>query len=95
MKKTIKILGHDIKVRTVSHLKTEGNMGTNCIYNNEILLSKELSGSAVGATLLHEILENICGNCQLELSHQVLTVIGEVLYQVLVDNPDLFDLEEE
>ena len=91
--KTIKILGHDVKVEVVSHLQTDGNMGTNCVYNNKIQLSAELSGSAINATLLHEVIENICNNCQLEIDHSVLTVLGEVLYQVLKDNPNLFEDE--
>ena len=92
--KTIKILGHDVSVRVVPALDLNGQLGNSCVYNNEICISKEaVSETTMCATLWHEVLEHIRACVGLELSHEALSIIAELQYQVLKDNPDLFEWE--
>lgn len=51
-----------------------------------ILVNEELLESDKMATLLHEILEQINSNFDLQMGHTFLSTIGEALFQVLVDN---------
>lgn len=85
--KKLKIGGHDIKVEfsDTAHLDGKGEFNS---YHNLIRLQKEIDTPEdnIDECLLHEILEAIKKKNNLELSHIELTVISEMLYQVLHDN---------
>lgn len=71
--------------------KREVNHGTNSFGSANtrylrILIEEDLPQQQKESTLIHEIIEMIDSNFDLQLSHQTISTISDSLYQVLVDN---------
>jgi hypothetical protein len=88
--KHIKIGGHwyeikEIDMWSVAHSQDYGSMD---FESATIMLNgnSTITESRKNETLLHEILEAINAQHELELPHATLTTLSEVLFQVLVDN---------
>ncbi len=86
--KTLKIGGKKIKVKIVKDLSYENAIG---IWESEYYtITLEENGIApiekLEECFLHEIVEAINGLYELKLSHYKITVISEVLFQILKDN---------
>ncbi len=84
----LKVLGHEYQVRYDPRLlaKTNGQPGEVNFYLNEITLDDSLPESSRGETLLHELLEVLNNRLDLGLGHGLITVLSEVLHQVLREN---------
>lgn len=85
--KKLKIGGHIIAIELVDTSRIDGP-GTYNDYHNKIRLRYEpdLPVTNLEECLLHEIIECIKIKNNLTLDHKDLTVISEMLYQVLSDN---------
>ena len=57
---------------------------------NKILVNDELAGSNIVATFTHELAECIEDKYSFGMNHEQITVFGEVLAQVLLDNKKFF-----
>ncbi len=83
----IKLGGHIINVELVdmAHINGPGDYDN---YHNLIRIEDELNAREdnVSECLLHEILEAIKAKNNLNIDHTELTVVSEVLFQVLRDN---------
>lgn len=88
----IKILGHEFTIMMVdlSEAETYGYMNPN---TNIMRLNKNKAQSQIDSTLLHEILEAVNHNLELQLAHNQITSLEASLYQVLKDNKLHFDEE--
>jgi hypothetical protein len=91
----IKILAHKYKVIYESS-EMIGNPGVSNPILSIIKIGKDYSNETKSEILLHEILESILYrfNIQEEIEHEHLTLISEVLHQVLRDNKLQFYEEE-
>jgi hypothetical protein len=80
--KTLKIGGHQIRVRLTPDIDDSGQADRD---KNEILLRINLSRSQLESTLIHEIFHHL--NSSLEDTHHgLLDGLAEQFYQVLSDN---------
>jgi len=81
----LKILGHDYTVKLVDLNETDtyGNINLN---TNIIRINHNKTQSQQETTLLHEIIEALNFNLELELKHNQITALEAGLYQVLKDN---------
>ena len=87
--KKIKIGGHYLDIIQSESIQA-GGVGTCCTSSNLIWIDSGLKSSKKVSTLIHEILHEI--NWQLtnnELSEIQIAILGEALFQVLIDNPEL------
>ena len=86
--KEVKIGGHRYKVIFKDLDKNEAS--NNCGYcrttDNEIYINSSMSQEQQESTLLHEIIEAINFNYQLDLEHNKIQTLEATLYQVLKDN---------
>ena len=84
--KKLKIGSHVYNVEHVDRGETD--LGLCSPVKNEIIINSNpgISLSQQESTLIHEILEAIDYNYQLELNHKQITIISEAYYQVLKDN---------
>lgn len=86
--KEIKIGGlvYKVEQKNLRRDEVEDNSGY-CRVNGEyIAINSELTDNVKESTLLHEILEAINFNHQLELTHSTIMTLEATLYQVLKDN---------
>lgn len=80
----LKIGGHLYTIKFVDGIgMTVGDVGVD---NNIIRITKNLVKDQQEVTLLHEIIHALSGCYGLNLSEQVVAVLGEGLFQVLKDN---------
>lgn len=79
----IKIGGQLYKVKETEGMIDSGNTDTKM---NIILIKKEMIDIQKQSTLLHEILEAINENNDLQLPHQSIQTLENCLYEVLTDN---------
>jgi hypothetical protein len=84
--KTIRILGHPYTVEYVDDWQDP----LGCAKCESQLLQIKIDGSMpesrIEEALLHEIIEAINYHLEIELEHNKLTAISEVLYGVIKDN---------
>jgi len=86
--KEVKIGGLSYKVEEKDLNKEECN--NNCGYcrttEELIVINSELPDNVKESTLLHEIIEALNYNYQLELPHATIMTLEATLYQVIKDN---------
>jgi len=83
----ITINGVDYKIVEENHMASgEGLFGQARFIKQEIVIEKELTSQRKEMTLLHEIIEVINMDCELELKHNQITTLATQLYQVLKNN---------
>ena len=86
--KKIKIGGHifDIHIEDRSKNGVDDKLGSCNAAQNTIWLDTSQSQTQLESTLLHEIIEAIDWQQQLELDHKTISQLENALYQVLRDN---------
>ena len=89
--KTLKIGGKKIKVRAIKKIKgaeNENVIGLWDVGNYKITLQKNdiMPDGKLEECFLHEIIEAINGLYELKLSHYKITLMSEVLFQIIKDN---------
>lgn len=86
--KSIKIGGQNYKViiKDLDKSEAQNNCGYCRATDNEIYINTSISQEQQESTLLHEILEALNFNYQLELEHNKIQTLEATLYQVLKDN---------
>lgn len=87
--KTLKIGGHEVKV--IYQEWAANNFGVSDTVPSKIYINSSACESQQASTVLHEIIENINSNCDLQLNHTQVSTLETVLYQVLKDNKLHFD----
>lgn len=85
----IKIGGHYVNI--VHQEMPMDRFGASDTVVGKIYVNSMACESQQGSTLLHEILEHINTCCDLSLAHGQISVLEEMLYQVLKDNKLHFD----
>ena len=83
---TIKIMGRTWKVNFIDH--NSGMTGGSCLnLKQEIDVSDNLCPQQQKATLMHEVFEGINGDLNLDLDHTQITILSELINQVVISNP--------
>lgn len=91
IEKNIKIGGLYYKTLEVKDLARDHSaLGRCCGNNTTIELDSELKDSVKEKTLIHEIIEAINFEYELDLEHPKISILASAFYQVLVDNKNLF-----
>ena len=91
----IKILGHSVSVEFDPLLQHHrGSNGSYCANTLEIKLDSTKPKSLQEEALLHEIFEAIMYHldCSDTIAHPLMSSISEVLYQIIKDNPHIFEI---
>lgn len=85
--KKIKIGGLDISVEQVPGLAANRDRyGEYSFMEQKITIDQSLPECKKAETLVHEILEAINGYLSLNLSHESITILGFIIFQVIRDN---------
>jgi hypothetical protein len=94
--KQIKIGGHvyDVEMDPKLYL-TEGSPGTILHFAKKIAIDPNTAESYQAECLLHEIIEALNRNNELDLAHTQITALSEGLFQVLRDNRLDFSVKSE
>ena len=88
----VKIGGHWIKIEVRSDQREQyDKMGTNCHWENRIIVQEDLAGSKQISSLFHEVLHEIDKQHFLQLTESQIETISEGFYAFLVDNGFLKD----
>jgi len=84
----IKIGGFDYEIIYKDRFNEDGisDIGTSSTYNQKIWIDNQAHIQQQEETLIHEIIEAINSNNDLELKHKDITVLAGCLFQVLNDN---------
>ncbi|MHB8182620.1 MAG: hypothetical protein ACYDDN_02555 [Candidatus Desulforudaceae bacterium] len=82
---TLKILGLDYTVKQIDDNET-GQFGTHNGNTQVIRLNINKHPDQIASTLLHEIIEALDTNLELNLTHPQISALEAGLYQVLKDN---------
>ena len=93
---SLKIGGHTYQVILRNREKEDGNSNLGSCNNHlhKIWLDTEVSNTLQEETFLHEIIEALNYNYQLEMSHQTITILTTIFYQVLKDNDICFKTDK-
>jgi len=89
--KTLKIGGKKIKMRVIKKIDTDENENIIGLWDVEkYIITLQNNDTTPNGKLeecfLHEILEAINGLYELKLPHYKITLISELLYQIIKDN---------
>lgn len=85
--KSILIAGIDYKVSFKENLaRDNGTVGTFCGNNTEIRIDSGIPEQRKEKTLLHEILEGINYEYDLDLEHRKISVLETAIFTMLKDN---------
>lgn len=86
--KSVKIGGQNYKIiiKDLNKSECQDNCGYCRTTDNEIYINSSMSQEQQETTLLHEILEALNFNYQLDLEHNKIQTLEATLYQVLKDN---------
>jgi hypothetical protein len=91
----VKIGGFTYPVMLVPDLmKTDQCYGKVSNVRALIKIDEELSPDLMKATLLHEIFEALNAENEYNLPHRVITGLATQFYQVIHDNPEMFENEQ-
>jgi hypothetical protein len=83
----IRISGFDYTIKEEQNLAAKRDVwGEADVMGQNINLDKDSTQQRKGAALIHEIIEVINADCELELEHYKIKTLGTQLYQVLRDN---------
>lgn len=86
----IKIGGINYKLKQMDNYARDfGMMGSHCGNSSEIIIDKGLAECRKYKTIIHEILEAINFEYELDLDHNKITTLETSLYAVIKDNKDL------
>lgn len=92
MTKTVKIAGHQYRVKFKKNLQRDFNaQGMSCDTNLTILLDPSGKKSHQKEVLAHEIVEQWNYRYEIGLSHDKITILGIALFQLLEENPNLME----
>ena len=81
------ILGHDYKVKIVRELERDtGNLGCCSLRKDSIHIDGGMSTSFQEATLFHEIFEAIIFLNEIEMPHNMVTILAQNWYGVMKSN---------
>jgi len=89
--KSIRIAGHDVRVRQVKSIQKNTFLGeadhvTNTIYIAQNCHNKKVAKDQIIDTLLHEILHHLDDKLKIGLGEKKVTLLSAGLFQVLSDN---------
>ena len=90
MPDTIKIGGIDYKILSMDRQISE-SYGMTVFESAAIHLDETLCSDMANATLLHEVIEVINEENELNLKHRAIQTLATQLYQVLKDNKGVFE----
>ena len=89
---SVKIAGVTYEIRMVPHLWLEEECsGKTRNVRSIIDLEESMTPDIAKATLLHEIIEAIDSENELKLKHHKIQSLATQLYQVIKDNPEMFE----
>lgn len=85
---TVKIGGKNYDVVLRDRLKEDGldRLGSILFGQQKIVIDSGLVLEAQEQTLIHEIIEGINDCNELNMTHRLISILGEQIYQVLKDN---------
>ena len=84
---SLNIMGHKWAVSYDPHLVADNdNVGEARFLHHKIIIQDNLPEEATSELLLHEVIEVINQDFELNLEHQAITILGRCLNQVLRDN---------
>ena len=88
---TVRIQGHEYTIEFVPELAIKDSDKAGVCNSNvqEIKVGAGLAASCQRATLLHEILEGISYQLDLQLEHPMVCRLSAALYQVIADSPEV------
>ena len=88
---TVKIAGVTYTIRISPHMRLEDDCSGKLRIGRAIIdLDDYMDPDIAKATLLHEIIEAIDTENELKLEHNKIQSISTQLYQVIHDNPEMF-----
>ncbi len=94
MKKTIKILSHEVKlIKNSPGNWADGALGRAYIKDGEILLNLDQSEDSMRSTFVHEVTHYIADLLSIEMSEQQVDGIAMGMFTFLKDNKEIV-LEE-
>lgn len=82
----MKILGFEVPIEFVDDKFDTNHMGMYSQKNSLIKIDKSLPIDTRLETILHEVFECIVNVNEIPIEHRDLTILSNVLYQVLKDN---------
>lgn len=89
--KTINILGMEYALEWDTNAIQDHQKAGYCASSRcAIGLDSSLEKQRLGETLLHEIVEAIDFELQLDLKHEILSALAFAVYSVIKNNPELF-----
>jgi len=88
----VKIGGHILEVKITNDCDDigYGEIGKTQLGMNIILINKNYPKSRQEETLLHEMIHNCLYDLEEEQNEAMVTRLGQLLYSIIVDNPDIF-----
>lgn len=94
--KKVKIGGFIITIKAVKDIiLTKGELGNYEPKEQNINIDESSTVQQQEEVFIHEILEAIKSIYDIELKHNLLTLIATVLHQVIKDNPEIFKEESD
>ena len=90
---TIKVGYKDYKVLSVEHLDDESNLlYGQVLYDKETIeLANRYPENQMKCTLIHELVHAVDDMNDIKLSEEQVIKLGTGLYQVIKDNPEMFN----
>ena len=85
----LKILGHDYSVANNNMGFKSGTVAQCNIASLEIEICNSYPESRQKEGLIHDVIEALNYHLELKLPHNKISLLGESLYQVLKENPDI------
>ena len=82
----IKVSGHIFKVCQVEYSEVGASGNVNMATQTITIRNGDIPEDKAAETLLHEIIEIITTYFDIDLSHQSLTTISEIIFQTIRDN---------
>jgi hypothetical protein len=90
----VKIGGHIYTINNVKGFELDGCGADINVATQIIRICQDSPQDRRESSFLHEIIEAIDSNFELKLEHPIIQCLEETLYQVIVDNPDIFKESE-
>jgi glycogen debranching enzyme len=90
---TVKIGGYNYNVTKSEIVLNQDNevcYGTHDFTNLQINIASKYIKQVQDASFLHEIIHGISDIYHLNLKEDMVGKLGDALYQVIIDNPDMF-----
>ena len=86
---SVRLFGVEHKVKMVKDMARDKAVnGYYITQSREIHISKDLEPQETMAVFLHEVVEGIVINLEMEIEHSDITRFGTAIYQILADNLD-------